>query len=185
MRQDYFTFRRSFKTVLVTNEKPTIRESRLAVWRRIRLLPFSISIPAERQDKRLTQKLRAEWPGILAWFVQGCLRWQEKGLDTPARVTTATEEYRSEEDVLGPFFDEVCEANEAATVSRPAIWRAYTEWAKENSERFTLNREGLYQRLRQRGAEDCYFKEHGRTRRGFRGVGIATQLTHPDTPFSG
>ena len=70
MRQDYFQFERTHKTVLVTNNKPVIAETSNAVWRRLRLIPFTVTIPEEKQDKQLTEKLKAEWPGILTWAVQ-------------------------------------------------------------------------------------------------------------------
>jgi putative DNA primase/helicase len=53
--------------------------------RRLHLIPFTITVPPERRDKHLQQKLLAERDGILAWAVQGCLDWQRHGrLDPPA-----------------------------------------------------------------------------------------------------
>ena len=39
MRQDYFEFRRTFKLILITNNRPHIAENTDAVWRRMRLIP--------------------------------------------------------------------------------------------------------------------------------------------------
>jgi len=52
-----------------------------AIWDRIRLIPFNVTIPPEEQDKNLTEKLEAELPGILAWAVEGCLAWQKEGMN--------------------------------------------------------------------------------------------------------
>jgi putative DNA primase/helicase len=72
MRQDYFQFERTHKTVLVTNNKPVVTETSNAVWRRLRLIPFEVIIPEERQDRHLTERLVAEWPGILACRDPSC-----------------------------------------------------------------------------------------------------------------
>lgn len=104
MRQDYFSFRRTFKTVLVTNNKPRIREATAAIWRRIRMIPFTVCIPLEKQDRKLTEKLRDEWPGILRFFVEGAVAFHRSGsLATPEIVVQATKQYRGEQDVVQAF----------------------------------------------------------------------------------
>jgi len=105
---DPFEFRPTAKIWLATNHKPQIRGSDHAIWRRVRLIPFAVTIPEEQQDRNLTQKLRDELPGILAWAVQGCLAWQREGLQTPDAVRMATDAYREESDVIGPFITERC-----------------------------------------------------------------------------
>ena len=37
------------------------------------MVPFEVVIPPAEQDKALLDKLRTEWPGVLAWLVRGCL----------------------------------------------------------------------------------------------------------------
>ena len=44
--------------------------------------------------------LRAEFPGILSWALQGCRDWQQHGLPMPDKVAAATADYRSEMDAL-------------------------------------------------------------------------------------
>ncbi len=80
MREDFWQFRPSHTVVLATNHKPTIRGTDHGIWRRIRLVPFTVTIPDAEQDKQLTSKLRAEWPAILRWAVAGCIDWQRNGL---------------------------------------------------------------------------------------------------------
>jgi putative DNA primase/helicase len=87
MRQDFFEFFPQFKLVMAGNHKPAIRNIDEAMKRRLHLIPFTITVPPERRDKHLQQKLLAERDGILAWAVQGCLDWQRLGrLDPPAAV---------------------------------------------------------------------------------------------------
>ena len=60
-------------------------------------------------DKHLAERTKAEWPGILAWMIEGCLEWQRIGLSPPKAVTDATERYLESEDMLGEWMDECCD----------------------------------------------------------------------------
>ena len=108
MRAEFFEFRPEFKIWLATNHKPRIPDTNQAIWRRIRLVPFAVSIPKAEQDKKLPEKLLAELPGILAWAVRGCLDWQRDGLDAPAEVEQATADYRAESDEMAAWLAECC-----------------------------------------------------------------------------
>src|SRR5262249_54371075 len=106
---EFFEFLPEFKIFLAVNHKPLIRNTDHAIWRRIRLVPFTVTIPEAERDKDLPAKLRRELSGILAWAVQGCLDWQRAGLGMPEAVKAATAEYRAEMDVLDQFLAERCE----------------------------------------------------------------------------
>ncbi|HLI51013.1 MAG TPA: phage/plasmid primase, P4 family, partial [Thermomicrobiaceae bacterium] len=86
MRAEWFEFSPTFKLWLATNHKPVIRGTDHAIWRRIRLIPFTVTIAEADQDKELPAKLRAEMPGILRWAIDGCLSWQRDGLGVPEAV---------------------------------------------------------------------------------------------------
>ena len=149
MRQDYFEFPRTQTFMLATNNRPDIRENTLAVWRRLRLVPFSVTIPETEQDPALLDKLRAEWPGILRWCLEGCLRWQRDGrLRTPEEVSEATGEYRAEQDVLREYLEEGCFMSAQAVVPRTELFASYRTWAEKMNERFPLTRHGFYDRVR-------------------------------------
>jgi len=169
MRQDFFGFTRTHKTALVTNHKPRISDDTLSTWRRVRVVPFTVRIPDNEIDTSLAGKLRDEWPGILAWAVRGCLKWQADGLHEPEAIIEATDTYRAEEDVLQPFLDDKCVLRPGQT-SRADIWRSYTEWSKDSHERHTLGRKGLYERLRAHGCVDVRFREGGVPVDGFDGI---------------
>ena len=109
MREDFWQFDPTHKVVLATNHKPVVRGTDLAIWRRIRLIPFNVTIPSEERDKKLIGKLLAELPGIFAWAVCGCLDWQNHGLCEPSEVMLATNTYRQEQDVIGEFIAQCCE----------------------------------------------------------------------------
>ena len=150
MRQDFFEFEPTHKIWLATNHKPVIRGTDLAIWRRIRLIPFNVTIPPGEQDIRLPQKLREELPGILSWAVRGCLEWQKHGLGVPEEVKNATEGYRAEMDVIAQFLDEACVINPMAKARASDLYKSYTAWCEENGER-ALSQRSFGMRLTERG----------------------------------
>ncbi len=176
MRQDYFEFTRTHKLVMATNNKPVVRETTHAVWRRLKLIPFTVTIPDLEQDKELIHKLRAEWSGILNWAIAGCLAWQRNGLDTPEVVDKATAEYEAEQDLLTDFINEHCIVSKEAFVPRADIYKAYTDWATAAGERFTLNKTNFYARLRQKHFTDGSQRVAGKPARGFEGIGLRSEL---------
>jgi putative DNA primase/helicase len=131
---EYFSFLPAFKIYMATNHKPLIRGTDYGIWRRIRLIPFTTTIPAEKQDKDLEDKLKAEWSGILNWLAEGVVRWRAEGLKTPDEITSATDEYRSEMDVIGNFIKEQCIQNPAGQIRIRELFRDYQNWCADNNE---------------------------------------------------
>lgn len=150
MRQDFWEFWPTHKPWMVVNHKPEVRGTDNAIWRRIRLIPFTEIIPKKEQDRRLMDKLRAELPGILAWAVRGCLDWQREGLEAPDQVRKATGEYRAEMDVLGGFLEECCELREDYKELASEVYKAYQEWCSDSGEREVPRRQ-LTKKLEERG----------------------------------
>jgi putative DNA primase/helicase len=129
--KEAFEFKPQLKLFLAANYKPVIRGTDEGIWRRIKLIPFTVKIADDKKDKDLPRKLRAELPGILAWMVRGCLDWQEMGLGEPKTVTEATEEYRGEQDTLADFLAVGCVLEGKATTKARELYRAYNAWAVE------------------------------------------------------
>jgi len=116
------------------NQKPTIHDPTDGIWRRLRLIPFTVTIPGEERDRKLPDKLRGELSGILAWAVRGCLAWQADGMHTPALVTAATDGYRKEQDVLAAFISDRCITGPNLEVLTKQIVDAYNKWCEESGE---------------------------------------------------
>jgi putative DNA primase/helicase len=129
-----FEFKPQFKLWLAANHKPVIRGTDYAIWRRIRLLPFEVTITADQADRELPKKLRAELPGILSWAVAGCLLWREQGLRPPDRVLAATADYKSESDIIASFIEENCEVDSSYKEPAGKLYTAYKRWCDENGE---------------------------------------------------
>lgn len=150
MRQDFFEYIPQFKLVIAGNHKPAIRNVDEAMKRRLHMVPFTVTIPLERRDPRLTEKLLAERDGIMAWAVQGCLEWQRVGLRPPQCVVDATEEYFEEEDRVGEFITEDCYVHGDARVSIEDVFHRWRERGEQRGE-YTGTSRWLVQQLLSRG----------------------------------
>jgi putative DNA primase/helicase len=131
--QDLFEIRPTWKIFLAANHKPVITGTDFAIWRRVKMIPFAVTIPEEEKDKHLPEKLRAEWPGILRWAVEGCLDWQRHGLGAPEEVRQATDAYRAEQDTVGAFLAECCCTTPSATIRANKLFDAYVAWSGDKA----------------------------------------------------
>lgn len=177
LRQEFFEFRPAFKVWLATNHKPAIRGTDEAIWRRIRLIPFDVTIPEHERDKTLPDRLREELPGILAWAVEGCLEWQRDGLGVPTAVAVAIADYRDEQDVLGAFLDERCILEPHARAASGDLYGAYGAWCRTSGEHHVLSQKEFGQRLEERGLRA--HKSHGKRWRlgvGLLDAGLASEF---------
>jgi putative DNA primase/helicase len=155
-----FEFQPQFTLWLATNHKPRIMGTDFAIWRRVKLIPFTQRIEPAEQDKDLPSKLLREAEGILNWVVEGAAKYVNQGLAAPSEVEAATSEYRSAEDVLGRFLDECAVRVDTAQVSRPEIYSRYREWAAREGEKIlSARRFNAY--LEEQGVE-IYRTPHGR-----------------------
>ena len=169
----YFEYDPQFKMMLVTNHKPIIRGTDHAIWRRIQLIPFTVIIPDDEQDRDLAEKLIAELPGILNWSLEGLQIYRSEGLKLPDCVVEATKEYRCEMDIIGDWIDECCVEGPALQASMKDVYSSYRAWCK-SSGHYPFSKKRFGQRLRDRGITD------GRESWGRFYVGLA--LRDPNQP---
>lgn len=166
---EFFTFRPVGKIWLAVNYRPRVNDDSFGFWRRVRLVPFTRTFQI---NQKLNCELKAESEGILAWMVEGCLRWVKEGLDpTPECVLAATTEYRSESDPISEFILDKCAINGQATVQSSTLYRAYLAWCDDQGyrekEKMTANAFG--RKMGQKFKK--IHKEHGTT---YMGVGLET-----------
>jgi putative DNA primase/helicase len=132
MRQDFFTFTPQFKLVIAGNHKPTLRNVDEAARRRFNIGPFLHTPP--QPDRQLETRLQAEWPGILAWMIEGCLDWQGNGLVRPQVVVDATADYFAAQDIIGRWVAERCILDPHLEEKPGRLVSDCRTWAAENGE---------------------------------------------------
>jgi putative DNA primase/helicase len=126
--EEFFEFKPQHKLFLAANHKPIVKEQTIGFWRRMRLIPFTVSFSDAQRDKGLPRKLEREMSGILNWAIAGCQVWRKHGLGSPRAVQRATLSYREENDLLGEFISQRCVLNGEAWTSTPILYKAFTEW---------------------------------------------------------
>ena len=153
MGANFFDFTPTGKIHLVTNHLPRLTDAE-SIWRRLHLIAWTQTLPIAERDPRYLQPSfwieEGEAPGILAWAVQGAVRWQEEGLDIPASMRQDLDEYRSDQDILGEFISLRLEKDEAAFAATSDIYGAYQSWAFNNGIKNTLTAQDLGRALKER-----------------------------------
>lgn len=143
-------FTPQFKLWLAANYKPDVRGRDQGIWRRIKLVPFTVQIPEEERDKGLKDKLLAEASGILNWALEGCQDWLERGLRVPPEVDAATAEYQEDTDVLAAWIREKCVQAGYAVARLSDLFSSYSAYAESGNERPVTSR-ALCKMLQDRG----------------------------------
>ena len=179
MRQDFFDYTPQFKLVIAGNHRPSIRNIDEAMKRRMHLIPFTVTIPPERRDGKLTEKLLKERDGILAWAVEGCLAWQEQGLRPPESVLAATAEYFETEDALGQWLDERCVRDRALRCGVSNLFGDWRDWAEASGE-YVGSVKRFSEQLALRGFEKCRLTNGARA---FHGIALRHHEAHSSRPY--
>jgi P4 family phage/plasmid primase-like protien len=181
MREDFWSFDPTHKLALATNHRPVIKSTDHGIWRRQRLVPFTVTIPDHLQDKQLPEKLRAELPGILRWALEGCLAWQRDGLGDASAIRQATEAWRDESDVIGGFLEACCERGPRAIVPAKELYARYLAYCEVTREE-PLKQNPFGHRLTEKGFMAI---RGGKGARLWRGLKLAEAATDPGTPGEG
>ncbi len=140
MRQDFFEFTPKFKLLISGNHRPSLTSVDEAIRARLNLLPFEVIIPPEQRDTMLASKLREEWPAILGWMIRGCMEWQRDGLNPPACVRAATDDYLQDQDVMGAWIEECCVIRPGLQSKSKSLYASWKSWCEENQQYATSQR---------------------------------------------
>jgi len=151
-----FNFFPHFKLWIAGNHKPIIKDSTLSTWRRIRFIPFNVTISDQEKDENLYLKLEAELSGILNWAIQGCLIWQTEKLKPPKEVIEATAEYQESQDRLSPFIKGVCITGKRYFIPFKTLYETYIAYCEANNDTL-MSKPAFQEAIQERGF---------RTRRG-------------------
>jgi putative DNA primase/helicase len=185
--REFFEFKPRFKVWLAANYKPEIRGSDYAIWRRIRLVPFTVTIPPEEQIPDLAEQLKEELSGILNWALEGLRDWLTNGLQPPPEVTEATEAYRAEMDIVGLFVQDACVLDPKAVTPSKTLYDAFRDWCAENGYE-PFGQTAFGRRLAAKGFSHGRAYIEGRLRRCWFGIRLRSDtdpqpdLLPPDPP---
>lgn len=151
LHREFFSFRPRFKLLLVTNHRPSISGTDHGIWRRVVLVPWTVTIPREEQDRRLTERLEDEMAGILNWALAGLDEYLALGLDQlPRAIAAANAEYRQDSDVVGLWIEDACLLDAAGRATTGELYQSYSAWAQAAGHR-PMSAKSLGDRLRERG----------------------------------
>ena len=177
--RDPFEFSPTHKIILAANHRPTIRGMDHGIWRRIKLVPFTVTIPDGERDIHLGDKLRTEAPGILNWLLDGCREWQQTGLREPMAIRDATAEYRAEMDHAREFFEMFCVFGADFSVTGKELFSTYYNWCRVNNDvalgKMTFNRQLVEYAPSVRSVKNM----HPHNTRGWQGVKLKNYLDAP------
>ena len=136
MHQNPIDFLPTFKMMFAGNKRPHLTPDG-AMRRRMLLIPFVFIVPTRQIDNDLGDKLKAEYPGILSWLIQGALDWQTEGLKPPKAVTDASEEYFAYESqtVLALWMNDNCMVDPTAETSSTKLYKNFCPYADMAGER--------------------------------------------------
>ena len=129
MRGNFFEYQPTYKLVVVGNHRPRLMSFGEAMRRRLHLIRFDVTIPEERRDRDLQERLRAELGGVLLWMIAGCADWREKGLAPPAKVLAAAADYFDEEDLIGEWMAEHCEVGRGLFADSSSLYASWCAFA--------------------------------------------------------
>ncbi len=134
MRGNFFEFQPTFKLFVVGNHKPSLTSVDEAIRRRLHLIPFTHTVPEKDRDEELPDKLQSEWPGILAWAIEGARQWYEEGLNPPECVKAATAEYLDDQDSIAAWIASECEVNDRCADKSGALFASWRKYADAHGE---------------------------------------------------
>lgn len=179
MRGDFFEYVPQFKLLFAGNHQPTLRGVDESIARRFNMLPFTVTIPAAERDRGLPDKLREEWPQILAWMLEGCRAWLAEGLQPPEIVQAFTGEYLQGQDGLGQWLEEAGERDPKGFEKHSVLFASWSAWCFEVGETSGIQK-ALITRLR----SVHWLQEHKRDgARGFAGYRLKPRIAFPVPPL--
>ena len=144
------SFSPTHNLVMTGNHKPRVSDNSEGMWRRMLLIGFTITIPEEKRDADLLDKLKREGPGLLNWALAGYADYEANGLCIPASVRQSTAEYRDEQDVLGEFIEERLVLDPTERLATSSVYEIYKSWVIDNGYR-PLAKNTFTRRLAERG----------------------------------
>lgn len=177
MRQDFIEFAPSHTPILVTNHLPVVHGDDPAVWRRVRVVPFDVTIPEDERDGELPALLEGAADEVLSWAIAGWQSYWKDGLAEPDAVRARTSEYQADSDAVGRFISDCCLTSSPVLKSTTTqLFDAWEQWrARDGAPQ--VSSKALGQALDRKGYPAGQ-PSHGKRWRN----GIALRSDQPESP---
>jgi putative DNA primase/helicase len=177
MHKDQFEYAPQFKPWISGNHRPRLRSVGKAMRRRVRMVPFNVTIADDERDREFAAKLKPEWPGILQLMINGCLEWQKSGLAPPAAVEKATDAYFAAEDGYADWIADRCETSGGFAERSTKLFGSWRDWADKAGQRAGDNKQ-----FREEMERLGYPLKHTMKGNIFIGLRIRQDPPEPDDP---
>ena len=134
LHENSFDFIPQFKLFINTNYLPVITDMTLFSSGRVVIIPFERHFEESEQDKSLKREFAKakNQSAILNWLVEGYRMLTVEGLNQPAAVKAAIEEYKHDSDKIALFFEEAMEESPNSEVRTADVYARYQRWCGEN-----------------------------------------------------
>jgi putative DNA primase/helicase len=140
IRREPFELRPRIKLWWSMNRLPSVADTSVGFWSRIRIVPFHRIFQAHERDLDLKEKLDDELPGIFNWAMRGLQRMNIQGsFIIPKQVIKYTENYRRESNTVEMFIDDCCTKGSGST-STSYLYSTYKTWCLDNGYKALSNK---------------------------------------------
>jgi putative DNA primase/helicase len=117
------------KIIMAVNHLPVLVGNDHGIRRRIQVVPFRKRFDGSKKKEEIESQIRTEKDGIFAWMVRGFQEWCDQGLNPPAVVRKATEDYFATNDHIGAYLEERTESVAGAKTPLRQLFEDYQAWA--------------------------------------------------------
>ena len=128
--RDPFVMTPICKIWIGSNHMPGTRDFSPALFRRFTILKFPNEFPEEQRDTRLSEKLRAEIPGILNILLAALGNVFDRGhLTSPPSSVEAVDQWKRDSDQVLTFLEEEMVQEPGARIASMEAFAIYQQWA--------------------------------------------------------
>lgn len=126
----------AFTPWFIANDPPTIKDADLALWRRVVVVPFDVSLDESEVDMHLKDRLLgsdAVRREILCWALKGWTRYCESGLALPRAVLETNAKFREDVSDFDRWLRDCCERDAEYREQPAMLYDSYSDWCEINN----------------------------------------------------